>query len=187
VGIRDLGLASEVDGCGIHERPELEAFYRRRMGLTLRSWKPADEPFLWDMLYEAIHVADVDHRPPRSILSEPSISHYLSSFGAQEGDDAVIACDGGSRVGAAFCRLFTEDDPAYGFVSPHVPEVGMAVLRSHRGKGVGRAMLEHLLNSHPTMSLSVDAGNRVARKLYESLGFVDLRSEGDSVTMIRRP
>lgn len=155
------------------------------MGVTLRSREPDDEPFLWDMLYVAIHVADTEHPPPRSILSEPAISHYLSSFGAREGDEAVVAWDSDVRVGAAFCRRFTEDDPSYAFVSPDVPEAGMAVLPSHRGRGIGRAMLTQLLSRHPTMSLSVDPGNGVARKHYESLGFVEQHSDGASITMIR--
>ena len=43
-----------------------------------------------------------------------------------------------------------------------------------------------LLDRHPTMSLSVDNDNVAARHLYGSLGFVDLRADGTSVTMIRQ-
>lgn len=154
--------------------------------LTLRKWRPGDEPFLWEMLYQAIHVADGEPAPPRSILDDPSIALYLTDFGGREGDDAVIACDNRLPVGAAFCRRFTAHDPSYGFVSADVPEVGMAVVADRRGKGVGRALLMYLLDRHPTMSLSVDNDNVSARRLYESLGFVDLRADGTSVTMIRR-
>lgn len=154
--------------------------------LTLRQWQPGDEPFLWEMLYQAIHVADGEPAPPRSILDDPSIAHYLTDFGSRYGDDAVLACDDLIPVGAAFCRRFTVDDPSYGFVSADVPEVGMAVVAERRGKGVGRALLVHLLDRHRTMSLSVDNDNVAARRLYESLGFVVLRADGRSVTMIRR-
>ncbi len=160
--------------------------YGHTVRLTLRQWRPGDETFLWEMLYQALHVADGESPPPRSILDDPSIAHYLTDFGRRDGDDAVIACDDMVAVGAAFCRRFTPDDPSYGFVSADVPEVGMAVVADRRGRGVGRALLVHLLDRHPTMSLSVDNDNVSARRLYESLGFVDLRADGTSVTMIRR-
>jgi len=159
------------------------------MPLTLRPWEPEDELFLWEMLYQAIHVVEGDDQPPRSVLDDPMIAHYLIDFGTREGDEAVIACDTDSslRVGAAFCRRFTEDDRSYGFVAPDVPEVGMAVVAGHRGRGIGRAMLTYLLERHPVMSLSVATENRAARKLYESVGFVESHPDGASVTMIRRP
>jgi GNAT superfamily N-acetyltransferase len=159
--------------------------YGHMVRLTLRQWQPGDEPFLWEMLYQAIHVADGELPPPRSILDDPSIAHYLTDFGSRDGDDAVIACDNLIPVGAAFCRRFTANDPSYGFISADVPEVGMAVVADRRGKGVGRALLMRLLDRHPTMSLNVDNDNVSARRLYESLGFVDLRADGTSVTMIR--
>lgn len=157
------------------------------MHATLRPWGPDDEPFLWEMLYRAIHVPPGHAPPPRSILDEHKIAHHLTEFGAREGDDAVIACDGGAQVGAAFCRRFSEADPSYGFVSADVPEVGIAVVTGFQGKGIGRSMLDYLLERYPTMSLSVDSDNHRARTLYESLGFVEAHLDGTSVTMIRRP
>lgn len=156
------------------------------MLVTLRTWEPDDEPFLWEMLHEAIHVDEGTPPPPRSVLDDPPIHHYLAGFGSRPGDDAVIACGDSVPIGAAFCRLFGADDPAYGFVSDDVPEVGMAVLGAYRGRGVGRALLTHLLARHPVMSLSVDAGNVAARSLYESSGFTVVRAEGGSLTMLRR-
>ena len=156
------------------------------MPVTLRTWEPDDEPFLWDMLHQAIHVGDGQAPPPRSVLDDPPIRHYLAGFGSRFGDDAVIACVDGVPIGAAFCRLFGADEPAYGFVSEDVPELGMAVIRPHRGSGIGRAMLSHLVARHPAMSLSVDTGNVAARSLYESSGFTVVRAEGSSLTMFRR-
>jgi ribosomal protein S18 acetylase RimI-like enzyme len=156
------------------------------MFVTVRQWTPGDEPFLWEMLYQAIHVPEGHARPPRSVLDDPAIRHYLAEFGSKRGDDAVVSHDDGVRVGAAFCRLFSADDPSYGFVADDVPEVSMAVISAYRGRGIGRAMLSALLDRHPTMSLSVDAGNAVARALYESLGFALVHGDGTSVTMLRR-
>jgi len=67
-----------------------------------------------------------------------------------------------------------------------VPEFGMAGVAHQRGKGVGRALLMHLLDRYPIMSLSVDYDNVSARHLYQSLGFADFRVDGTSVTMIKR-
>lgn len=156
------------------------------MPVTLRHWEPQDEPFLWDMLYLAIHVPDGHEAPPRSVLEDPSIGHYLVEFGSRFGDDAVVAWDDDVAVGAAFCRRFNNDHPSYGFVSDDIPEVGMAVLPTHRGRGIGRALLTELLDRHPVMSLSVDTVNLRACALYESMGFFVVRSGGTSVTMLRR-
>ncbi len=153
--------------------------------LDLRRWEIGDESFLWDMLYQSIHVAEGKAPPPRSILEDRRIRHYLEEFGSRIGDDAVIACQDGHRVGAAFCRRFTVKEVSYGFVAEDIPEVGMAVVREYRGKGIGRAMLTELLGRHPKTSLSVDEGNVCARRLYESLGFAVLSSDGTAVTMLR--
>lgn len=88
--------------------------YGRHMPVTLHTWDSGDEPFLWEMLYASIHVAEGTPPPPRSVLDDPPIRHYLAGFGSRPGDDAVIACSDGVPIGAAFCRLFGADDPAYG-------------------------------------------------------------------------
>jgi ribosomal protein S18 acetylase RimI-like enzyme len=151
---------------------------------TLRPATSEDEPFLWEVLYQSIHVRAGDEPLPRTILDDPPIAHYLA--GSRPGDDAVIAClDDGSPVGAAYCRFFTVEDPSYGFVSADVPEVGMAVLAEYRGRGIGRALLKSLLARQPTMSLSVDTDNLPARALYDSLGFVEVGQDGTSITMLR--
>ena len=63
--------------------------------------------------------------------------------------------------------------------SPHdrVWILGVAVLPSHRGEGIGRALVaESLARIRTTVArevrLTVDAGNARARRLYEGLGFV---------------
>lgn len=153
-----------------------------------RRWRPDDVPFLWDVLYLSIHVKDGWEQPPRSILDDHALAHYLRDFGTWEGDDAQVVCtDGGEPVAAAYCRRMRADDPGWGFVEEGIPEFGMAVLPEHRGRGLGRRVLTDLLERHPLMSLSVDFDNHVARRLYESLGFEPVGDDGNSLTMIRRP
>ena len=154
---------------------------------SCRSWNHGDEAFLWEMLYQSIHVGSDEPPPPRSILDQPDIAHYLSDFGHRRGDDAQIAIDDvGTRIGAAFCRRMAIDDPGYGFISGDIPELGMAVVPDWRGRRVGRRLLEDLLARNPSMSLSVDRDNHAAEALYVGLGFVEVAVEGTAKTMLRR-
>ncbi len=153
-----------------------------------RPWTATDIPFLWEVLYLSIHVWEGWEVPPRSIVDDHHLAHYLRDFGRYPGDDAEIVVDAaGALVGAAYCRHMSADDPGYGFVSAEVPEVGMAVVADHRNRGLGRRVLAGLLERHPAMSLSVDRHNDVARALYESMGFVPVAEAGTALTMIRRP
>jgi predicted kinase/ribosomal protein S18 acetylase RimI-like enzyme len=155
---------------------------------TSRPWRAEDIPFLWEVLYLSIHIPEGRPPAPRSMLDAPDIAHYLRDFGRRAGDDAqIVTDDAGVPVAAAYCRRMRADDPGYGFVSADVPELGMAVLAAHRGRGLGRLVLEHLLERHPVMSLSVDLDNAAARHLYASMGFEWVADEGTAATMLRRP
>lgn len=154
---------------------------------TTRSWQPGDEPFLWEMLYQSIHVREGHGPPPSSVLDEPDIAHYLSGFG-REGDDAQLAFDDSGRpIGAAWCRRMTTADPGYGFVAADIPELGTAVIDGWRGRGVGTVLIELLVARHPIISLSVDNDNDRAKVLYTRLGFESVGVEGTATTMLRRP
>jgi GNAT superfamily N-acetyltransferase len=176
------------------------------MMFITRPWQPHDVPFLWDMLYESIHLRDGQAPPPRSIVEEPGLAHYLVAFG-REGDDAQIAISGvsgvsgvrgvrgvrggsgeeGARpIGAAWCRRMSADDPGYGFVDDDIPELGTAVVAEWRGRGVGTRLIRELMGRNPTMSLSVDDDNDRAKALYERLGFIDVGGEGTARTMLHR-
>lgn len=101
--------------------------------------------------------------PARTILEQPEIEHYLKDFGSRWGDDAQVAfTDDGVQIGAAWCRHMEQSDPGYGFVDESIPELGMAVDATVRGRGIGRALLLCLLDRHPIMSLSVDNENQVS-------------------------
>jgi predicted kinase/ribosomal protein S18 acetylase RimI-like enzyme len=151
-----------------------------------RPWRVDDIPFLWEVLHLSIHVREGRDPPPFDIVDDHDLAHYLRDFGRRPGDDAQIVEDEqGTRLAAAFARCTTADDPGYGHVSPDIPELGMAVVASHRGLGIGREVLVGLLERHPVMSLSVDLENTVARRLYESLGFEWVTAERTAATMLR--
>lgn len=147
--------------------------------------------FLWNMLYEAVHWDGENPQPRPSrqeILSKPGISHYLEGWG-RPGDAAVVALDDNGRgIGAAWYRLMSPEDPGYGFVNAATPEIAIAVVPEHRGRGVGDALLRALKNvassqGFAALSLSVQRGNPTAVRLYERHGFRKLFEVEDSWTM----
>lgn len=158
--------------------------------VTLRAATAADLPFLWDVLYEAIFVPPGQAPPPRSILRDPRVSHYLIGFPTHPGDGGLVAETPAGPVGAAWHRRVPESDPGYGFVRPDVPEVTIALMPPYRGQGIGTRLMRKLLADaeaagHPALSLSVHPKNP-ARRLYERLGFVRVAgfvAEEDAWTM----
>ena len=158
----------------------------------IRPIQPDDEPFLWDMGWEATAVdAGMRALGREAALALPHVRHYLEGWG-RPGDAGVVAVsEDGQRLGAAWYRLFPDEDPGYGFVAPDVPELSIGVVGEARGSGVGKALLGALLElareqGHQRLSLSVDRQNP-ARRLYERVGFRDagITDPADtSVTMI---
>jgi ribosomal protein S18 acetylase RimI-like enzyme len=158
---------------------------------SIRPLTTQDEPFLWDMLYQAIFVAEGQARPPRSILEEPALAHYVAEWGQRPGDMGCLAVEltRSQPVGAAWLRVFSAQDPGYGFVDDHTPELSIAILPEYRSQGVGRRLLEDLLQhargTFASVSLSVTPENP-AVNLYHQLGFVIIAESADSITMLKR-
>jgi GNAT superfamily N-acetyltransferase len=161
----------------------------------IRPTQPDDEPFLWDMGWEATAVdAEMRALGRDAALAMPHVRRYLNGWG-RPGDAGVVAVsEDGQRLGAAWYRLFPVDEPGWGFVAADVPELSIGVVGAARGRGVGGALLAALLElareqGHRTLSLSVDRQNP-ARRLYERVGFRDagISDPTDtSVTMIAHP
>lgn len=159
------------------------------MKYTVRPATKDDEPFLWEMLYQALFVLPGQPPFPREILDAPEISRYVEDWGKPD-DIALLAVEmeSGKSVGAAWLRLFTGEHKGYGYVDDATPELTIAVLPHHRGKGVGEKLMNELLlaaRAHYTaVSLSVSIGNPAAR-FYQRLGFVTVKTDVDSVTMTK--
>lgn len=158
--------------------------------LAVRRWRDDDRDFLWEMLYEAACWRSPGRRPPREeALQSPQTRRYLQSWG-REDDRAVIATVDGERVGAGWYRLFSDEEPGYGFVDATTPELSLAVVPTSRRRGIGRLLLAAVLaqaqlDHHLAISLSVEQDNP-ARSLYEQLGFEAVERGGDALTMINR-
>jgi len=143
------------------------------MSFKLRAANVSDEPLLWEMLYLALFVPPGEPPLPRSVLRDPAIARYVQGWGTRRDDKGLVALVDTSLVGAAWLRWFPASDPGYGFVDESIPELSVAVLPGHRGKGIGSLLLERLLQGVPSTSLSCDPQNP-ARQLYLRLGFKPL-------------
>lgn len=153
-------------------------------GVVVRRGGAQDVRFLRDMLHHAYYWKE---RAPEDTGPGP-VALYVKAWG-RPGDAAMIAIDAGFPVGAAWYRLFARDRRGYGFVDERTPELAIAVVPNARGKGVGAALLESLLDrareeGYDAISLSVDRNNAGAIGLYERHGFERLGEEDDSVTML---
>lgn len=141
------------------------------------------------MLWEAAFWRDVPGRIRQATdLDEPKLAVWIADW-MNSGDTGVIAQSAAGPIGAAWYRFWSEDKHSYGFVSPQVPELAIAVVPGARGKGVGARLLAELLRSAEdkelaAISLSVEVDNP-ARQLYERLGFLRTKEVQGAWTMVR--
>ena len=121
------------------------------------------------------------------VLDEPMLRRYHEGWGVRATAASSRRLDD-APVGAAWYRLFTHDEPGYGFVDEKTPEVSIAVAPLHRRKGIGgtilrAAMVQAREEGFQTLSLSVAVHNR-SRMMYQRVGFEKVGEEGDSWTML---
>lgn len=161
--------------------------------VAVRSAGPQDELFLF--LLRMLAMA-ADWRPGarlrsvEEVLASPDLAHYVPelSRGRDRGVVALAGAEPSAAVGASWWRLLPAEDPGYGFVSPDVPEVSVAVEAGHRGQGIGTLLLGALVaaaseDGLPGLSLSVEPDN-YAVGLYRRLGFVRVGTNGGAETML---
>ncbi|KJH71555.1 GNAT family N-acetyltransferase [Aliterella atlantica] len=145
---------------------------------SIRAIEQEDISFLWDMLYEIRSLRCVREGkalPSRDVLQTPDLARYVRDWG-HKSDRAFIAINAQIPIGAAWYRLFTADNPGYGYVDDNTPEIAIAILPHYRNKGVGKSLLIRLLEQAKTdgyghISLSCDSTNDNALHLYQKLGF----------------
>lgn len=154
----------------------------------IREATSGDLPFIREMLYESSFAME-EPKPSFDAIEAPEIIRYLPDWD-RRGDRALIAELEGRAVGAAWYRLFSVDDPGYGFVDTETPELSIAVAADWRGRGIGSALLAGLLevaraDGFSALSLSVARSNTRARGLYDRCGFevVTVDEVEDGLTM----
>ena len=160
----------------------------RLSNVTFRVAEARDEPILRDMLYLAVFVPPGSLPPDHSVVAQPELARYVYRWG-RRGDVGTIAiASGGQPIGAAWLRLWSDEDHGYGFIDALTPELSVAVRPEARGGGIGTQLLRLLLRradeSYDRISLSVSVQNPAVR-LYERLGFRSVAVGGASMTMLR--
>jgi ribosomal protein S18 acetylase RimI-like enzyme len=140
--------------------------------MKLRAVDPKDEKFLWETQCHAA-LLDSQDAPMVAVRSNPMLARYVEGWG-RDGDVGVIAEHEGKPVGAAWCRLFPKESPAWGWIDDKTPEISVAVLPEFRQKGLGTSLLTHLQEvvreKNGMLSLAVRSTNPALR-LYLRLGF----------------
>ena len=147
--------------------------------VTIRDLRADEHEFLREMLYAAVAWRPDAALPPKEwILSHPQVAVFHEGWG-RDGDVALIAEDDNRPVGLVWYRYFTAEAHGEGFVDEGIPELAIAVVDGFRGRGIGRRLMVAAHDRAESdriarISLSVDSDNP-ARRLYESLGYVDYK------------
>jgi GNAT superfamily N-acetyltransferase len=149
---------------------------------VIRRGGQLDVPFMRSLLTHAYnwHVNVFDTEVP--------ISRYVDGWG-RPGDTALLAVEGGHRIGAGWFRLFREAAPGYGFVDAQTPELTIVVLPSRQGQGIGQLLLAGLVeraqaDAYRGLSVSIEKSHPEIA-IYEAAGFEQVGENGHAVTMRR--
>jgi GNAT superfamily N-acetyltransferase len=151
----------------------------------IRPLSAADEPLLWEMLYQGIK-AITGESAPAEIIHRPEFARHVQGW-SRPGDTGFVAHDieEGKPLGAAWYRRL--EDASAGCDQNVSAELAFAVNRGHRRRGIGAALLTQLVKTNPEHScirISAPASNPAVR-LYERFGFKVVQQGPDSVTMRR--
>lgn len=142
---------------------------------VIRKLEQNEYGILRELFYFVIFMPEDADPLPTSIVDHPDLVKYHEEWG-RAGDIAVVAESAGDIIGAAWCRLWVNEEKGYGFIADDIPELSMAVIPEFRSKGIGTMLLEELFQhvkdaGYKALSISVEKRNR-AVKLYQRLGFV---------------
>ena len=153
------------------------------MDYVIRPLTPADEPILWDMLYEGLRTAE--GASSRDILKRPEYARYVEGWG-RAGDTGFVVSDkpSGEVLGAVWYRIPTAEDQGHGEATP---ELAFAVKPVQRKRGLGAALLTQLVKANPhhsAISIRASAHNPAVR-LYERFGF-QIVSDTSGTVILRR-
>jgi ribosomal protein S18 acetylase RimI-like enzyme len=130
-----------------------------------------DESIVWEMLVYAAQQRSIE-----DVQKQDYLARYAANWG-RRGDMGFVAKTetGSITYGAAWLRLWLNDDKGFGYIDDSIPELAIAVLPEYRGCGIGTQLLLKVLASaqyiYPGISLSVRADNPVV-KLYQRTGFI---------------
>lgn len=132
-----------------------------------------DQAIVWQMLIYAAHEPSLE-----SVQNQSILSRYAVNWG-RKGDMGYVALLNQTAIGAAWLRLWLDNEQGFGYIEHSIPELAMAVLPEYRGQGIGTQLLNELLkkaaNIYPAVSLNVRADNPVV-SLYQRIGFIKIEN-----------
>lgn len=142
----------------------------------IRPVEVADQPILWEVLYEALWDPPAGPRRPRSVLTSPHIAVYVENWGSRETDLGFLAITQTNAVaGGILSRLLIPPRQGGAFYDEQTPQLGIAVFPAFQNQGIGTSLFRQYLSAasarFPAVSLSVHLENQVAIKLYRAFGF----------------
>lgn len=183
-GIQDLYLDSKDDLIEAHvfyerfgyrncdrynDNPQATIFMKKAMSLPIevRQFSPGDEEAFWT-LNEA-WISKLFKLEDKDIQTLRNPHRYILSQGGR----IYMACRGSERVGC--CALLNMEHGSFEVAK-------MAVAECERGKGVGRTLLEYVVEDARSFGirrlyLETNHALKNAIHLYEAVGFVHLRPE----------
>ena len=156
------------------------------MNYTIREIKESEYPLLNDFLYEAIFIPEGAELPPKSIINAPELQVYVSDFGKQKHDRALVAEVGDKIVGAVWVRIMND----YGHIDDNTPSFAISLYKDYRGHGIGTAMMRKMLSilkdcGYKQASLAVQKAN-YAVKMYLKVGFEIIDENDEEYIMVNR-
>lgn len=155
------------------------------MNYTIREMNTTEYPLLNDFLYEAIFIPDGVEAPPKSIINSPELQVYVSDFGTQKHDHALLAEIDGKVVGAVWVRIMND----YGHIDDTTPSFAISLYKEYRGQGIGTALMQEMFTTlrnagYKQASLSVQKANYAA-KMYLKLGFEIISENEEEYIMVK--
>lgn len=154
------------------------------MDYTIRKIKENECPLLKDFLYEAIFVPEGVEPPPRSIVDAPELQVYISDFGSEPHDIALIAETDSKAVGAVWVRIMND----YGHIDNETPSFAISLYKEYRGLGIGTEMMKTMLailkdRGYRRASLAVQKAN-YAVEMYRKVGFEIVDENDEEYIMV---
>ena len=156
------------------------------MDYKIREIKETEYFLLKNFLYEAIFVPDGVEPPPKSIVDAPELQVYISDFGSQPHDIALIAEVDHKAVGAVWVRIMND----YGHIDDETPSFAISLYKKYRGLGIGTKMMETMLavlkdHGYRQASLAVQKANYAVR-MYRKVGFEIVDENDQEYIMVNR-
>ena len=156
------------------------------MDFKIRKIKETEYPLLKDFLYEAIFVPEGIESPPKSIVDAPELQVYISGFGSEPHDIALIAEADNKAVGAVWVRIMND----YGHIDDETPSFAISLYKEYRGLGIGTEMMKAMLiilkdRGSRQASLAVQKAN-YAVEMYRKVGFEIVDENDEEYIMVNR-